>query len=100
MNTDVVSRVRANPKFAELERKRSLFSRQLAVLMVVIYGGFIYAVAFQKPFLATKIGSVVTLGLPIGLGVILSAILITGWYVARANGEYEQLIREIVEDTQ
>ncbi len=98
MNTDLVSRVRNNPKFAELERKRSLFSRQLAILMLVIYGGFIYAVAYQKPFLAIKVGAVTTLGFPIGIGVILSAILITGWYVHRANGEYEQLTREIVED--
>lgn len=98
MNADLVSRVRANPKFAELERKRGLFGRLLALLMLLIYGGFIYAVAYQKPFLATKFGAVVTLGFPIGLGVILSAILITGWYVSRANGEFEQLTREIVED--
>jgi uncharacterized membrane protein (DUF485 family) len=98
MNTDLVSRVRRNPKFAELERKRSLFSRQLAFLMLVIYGTFIYAVAFAKPFLATKVGAVATLAFPIGIGVILSAILITAWYVNRANGEYEQLTREIVED--
>ena len=48
--------------------------------------------------LAIKVGAVTTLGFPIGIGVILSAILITGWYVARANGEYDQLTREIVED--
>ena len=48
MNADLVSRVRDNPKFAELERKRSAFSRQLAILMLVIYCGFIYAVAFTR----------------------------------------------------
>lgn len=98
MSTDLVRRVKANPKFQLLEQKRGLFSRRLAFLMLLIYGAFIYAVAFAKPFLATKVGSVVTLGFPIGIGVILSAIAITGWYVARANGAYDQLTREIVEE--
>jgi uncharacterized membrane protein (DUF485 family) len=98
MSVDLVSRVKANPKFHELERKRNAFSWHLAALMLLIYGAFIYTVAFAKPFLATKVGEVVTLGFPIGLGVILSAIIITGWYVLRANGEYDQLTREIVEE--
>jgi len=98
MHADLVSRVRANPKFAELEQRRNLFSRRLAFLMLVIYGAFIYAVAFAKPFLATKVGSVATLAFPIGLGVIVSAIAITGWYVAVANGKYDELTREIVEE--
>lgn len=98
MHADVVSRVRANPKFAELIRKRNRYSWTLAILMLVIYYGFIWLVAFDKPFLAIKVGGVVTLGFPIGLGVILSAIVITGLYVTRANGAYEQLTREIVED--
>ena len=98
MHADVVSRVRGNPKFALLERKRNAFSVRLACLMLVIYYGFIAVVAFAKPLLAIKVGAVTTLGFPIGIGVILSAILITGWYVARANNEYDQLTREIVED--
>ena len=98
MHADVVSRVRANPKFAELIRKRNRYSWTLAVLMLVIYYGFIGLVAFDKPFLAIKVGSTVTLGFPIGLAVILSAIVITGIYVSRANNEYDQLTREIVEE--
>lgn len=98
MHADVVNRVRANPKFAELIRKRNRYSWTLAILMLAIYYGFICLVAFDKPLLATKVGATVTLGFPVGLGVILSAIIITGLYVWRANGEYEQLTREIVED--
>ncbi len=98
MQADVVNRVRANPKFAELIKKRNRYSWTLAILMLVIYYGFIWLVAFNKPFLAIKVGTVVTLGFPIGLGVILAAVVITGLYVSRANGEYEQLTREIVED--
>jgi uncharacterized membrane protein (DUF485 family) len=98
MRADVVDRVRANPKFAELIRKRNAYSWTLAILMLVIYYGFIMVVAFAKPLLAIKIGATVTLGFPIGIAVILSAIIITGLYVLRANGEYDMLTRQIVEE--
>jgi uncharacterized membrane protein (DUF485 family) len=98
MHADVVERVRSNPKFAELIRKRNKYSWTLAVLMLIIYYGFILVVAFAKPLLAIKIGATVTLGFPIGIGVILSAIIITGLYVLKANGEYDMLTRQIVEE--
>lgn len=98
MSGDVVSRVRANPKFAELAAKRSKYSWTLAILMLAIYYGFILLVAFDKQFLAIKIGATVTLAFPIGLGVILAAIIITGLYVLRANNVYDPMTRSIVED--
>ena len=98
MSGDVVSRVRANPKFAELVEKRSKYSWTLAILMLAIYYGFVLLVAFDKQLLAIKIGATVTLAFPIGLGVILAAIIITGLYVLRANNVYDPMTRSIVED--
>ena len=98
MSADVVSRVRENPEFAKLIEKRNRYSWTLAILMLVIYYGFILLVAFDKQFLAIKIGATVTLAFPIGLGVILAAIIITGLYVLRANNVYDPMTRAIVED--
>ena len=39
---------------------------------------------------------VITLGIPLGLGVILSAIVLTGVYVRRANGEFDRDMARIV----
>ena len=97
MSTDTASRIRNNPYFVELEAKRGRFSWWLTAIMLVIYYGFILLVAFAKDFLSIKIGSVITLAFPIGIGVILSAILITGLYVWRANGEFDTLTRRIQE---
>jgi uncharacterized membrane protein (DUF485 family) len=36
-----------------------------------------------------------TMGMPIGLGVILFTIVITGIYVRRANSEFDDLTEEI-----
>jgi uncharacterized membrane protein (DUF485 family) len=100
MKADIVSRVRSNPKFLELETKRNAFGSALAVAILVIYYGFILLVAFAPGFMGTKIGDTpVTVGFPIGLFVIASAIVLTGVYVLKANGEYDRLTREIVEDT-
>lgn len=92
--------IRSNPKFAELVRKRTSFAWTLSVIMLVIYFGFIGLIAFDKAFLAAKLGAagVTTIGFPIGIGVILSAIVLTGIYVYRANGEFDEINRQILEE--
>jgi uncharacterized membrane protein (DUF485 family) len=40
-------------------------------------------------------GSVTTVGIPVGIGVILSAFILTGIYVRRANTEFDELTAKI-----
>ena len=95
----MVARIEANPKYHELKRKRNGFGWTLTVLMLVVYYGYIALIAFNKPFLAQPIGAgVTTLGIPIGMGVIIFTIVITGIYVRRANGEYDRLTAEILKE--
>ena len=97
MSDSIVARIEANPKYHELRRKRNSFGWTLTVLMLVVYFGYIALIAFNKPFLAQPIGNgVTTLGIPIGMGVIVFTILITGIYVRRANGEYDTMTTEIL----
>ena len=97
MSDSIVARIEANPKYHELRRKRNTFGWTLTVLMLVVYFGYIALIAFNKPFLAQPIGNgVTTLGIPIGMGVIVFTILITGIYVRRANGEYDTMTTEIL----
>jgi uncharacterized membrane protein (DUF485 family) len=99
MSDNTVARIRANPKYQELKRKRSSFGWWLTLLMMVVYYGYIALIAWNKPFLSMPMGSgVTTIGVPIGMGVIIFTIVITGIYVRRANGEYDRLTREILED--
>jgi uncharacterized membrane protein (DUF485 family) len=95
----MVARIEANPKYHELKRKRSSFGWLLTVLMLLVYYGYIGLIAFDKELLAQPLGAgVTTLGIPIGLGVIVFTVLITGLYVRRANGEYDRLTAEILKD--
>jgi uncharacterized membrane protein (DUF485 family) len=99
MSDNTVARIRANPKYQELKRKRSSFGWWLTLLMMVVYYGYIALIAWNKPFLSLPMGNgVTTIGVPIGMGVIIFTIVITGIYVRRANGEYDRLTREILED--
>lgn len=99
MNGDLVDRVKANPKFKELVAKRTSFGWTLSIVMLAIYYGFILVVAFKKEWLAVKLGAgVMTVGIPVGVIVILSAFVLTGIYVARANSEYDALIADIKKD--
>ena len=99
MTDPVLARIEANPKYHELRRKRGSFGWTLTALMMLVYYGYIALIAFDKPFLAQPLGQgVTTLGIPIGLGVIVFTILITGLYVRRANSEYDRLTAEILKD--
>ena len=99
MSDSIVARIEANPKYHELRRRRNAFGWTLSVLMLVVYFGYIALIAFNKPFLAQPIGNgVTTLGIPIGMAVIIFTIVITGIYVRRANGEYDKLTAEILEE--
>ena len=99
MSDSIVAKIEANPKYRELRRKRNAFGWTLTVLMLVVYFGYIALIAFNKPFLAQPIGNgVTTLGIPIGMAVIIFTIVITGIYVRRANGEYDKLTAEILEE--
>ena len=96
MQDDLIQRVISHPKYQELKAKRSGFGWMLTWAMMIVYYGFIVLVAFDKQFLATKLGTgVMTIGIPIGFGVIVFTVLITAIYVRRANREYDDLTAEI-----
>ena len=100
MSDPVVARIRANPKYRELRSKRSSFGWLLTILMMVVYYGYIALIAWNKEFLSQPLGTgVTTIGVPIGMAVIVFTIVITGIYVRRANGEYDALTKQILEET-
>ncbi|MFV0283365.1 MAG: DUF485 domain-containing protein [Castellaniella sp.] len=91
----------SNPKYQYLRRTRLRFGWTLAVIMLVVYYSFIGVIAFDKELFALKLGEgVMTWGLPVGFGVIVFSVLITGLYVRRANHEFDRLTREIVQETE
>ncbi len=97
MDDITCAQVRANPDFIALERERGRLGWGLAIVMLVIYFGFVCLVAFAPSLMATPVFGVVTLGFPLGLGVIVSAIALTGIYVFEANRSFDGKTSRIVE---
>ena len=96
MDIDLTTRIANHPKYQELKAKRTSFGMWLTLAMLVVYYGFILLVAFNKSFLATRLGAgVMTYAIPIGFGVIVFTVVITAIYVHRANGEYDTLAEQI-----
>lgn len=95
-----VSRIENNPKYRELVRARDTLAWTLTVLVLIIYFGFILLVAFAPGFLTQPISasSVIPIGIPVGVGVILASVILTGVYVTRANNTFDPLIREIIQE--
>jgi uncharacterized membrane protein (DUF485 family) len=92
METELARRIAAHPKYQELKAKRTSFGWWLTLAMMVVYYGFILLVAFNKEFLSQRLGAgVMTVGIPVGFGVIVFTVVITAIYVKRANGEYDDL---------
>ena len=99
MSDPMVQKIQSHPKYLELRTKRNRLGIFLTALMLIVYYGYIALIAFDKKFLAQPIGTgVTTLGIPIGMGVIIFTIVITGIYVRRANGEYDRLTAEILKE--
>jgi uncharacterized membrane protein (DUF485 family) len=87
-----------NPTFRILVHERTRFCWILTMLMLVVYFGFIGLIAFDKELLATRVAGTATLGLFLGVGVIVLAFILTGVYVARANTRFDALTRDLMRD--
>jgi len=97
MSQQISSNIASDPRFLKFVAKRNSYSVIMTILGAVAYYGFILLVAFNKEFLGQKMGAgVTTVGVPIGVGVIVFTIIITWIYVRRANGEFDDEANEII----
>lgn len=97
MNNELVEKIKANPDYQKLVKSRSAFAIKLSVAMLVVYFTFILTIAFSPATLGTPISgdSVTTIGIPIGIAIIIFAFILTGIYTKRANGEFDALNNKI-----
>jgi len=100
MNDSIYQQIERSPRFKELVAKRERFAWLLSAIMLGLYLAFILLIAFEPQLLGTRItaDSTTTWGIPIGVGLILSAFLLTGIYVRRANGEFDTLNQAVLDE--
>jgi uncharacterized membrane protein (DUF485 family) len=96
--TAALAGIRIHPQFKELVRRRRRFVAWLTTMTLVPYYAFILVAGFAPHFLAKKLSdtSIINVGWPVGLALIVGTWLLTGLYIHRANGEFDDLTAEIL----
>jgi len=97
MKKEQVEAIKNDPNFKTLVAKRSRFAWTLTIAMLVVYFAFILTIAFVPELLGTPLseGSVTTVGIPVGVAIILFAFVLTGIYVRVANNSFDVLTAKI-----
>ena len=100
MTNPIYEKMRNNPKFHQLVRKRSRFAWTLSLITLAAFYGFVMLVAFQPATVGLPLseGSQYTFGLVVELVMFICFWLMTWLYVRRANGEFDAMTQEIVRE--
>ncbi len=83
--------------FKSLSSQKNVISVVLTILELVLYFGFIALIAFNKPFLASKVSGAISIGIPIAVGTIILSWVFTGIYIFWANNKYDVLVKKVRE---
>ena len=87
-----------DPEFRRMARTKDTISILLTAATLVIYFGFILLIAFNRESFGMKIGSGgLTLGVLLGVGVIVASWALTGIYVRWANDKYDSMVATLKE---
>lgn len=97
MKKELIEKIKNDPNYIELVAKRTSFAVKLSIAMLAVYFAFILTIAFQPALLGTPLSSdsVTTVGIPVGIAVIIFAFVLTGIYTKRANTEFDDLNNKI-----
>ena len=79
----------------ELARARWKIAIILTGIMIAMYFGFIALIAFNKPLLATRITPGLSLGIVLGVCVIVVSWLLSWVYERWANAHYDTRLEEL-----
>ncbi len=86
MTPQDLDRIRENPDFIQLVRRKQRLTWSLTAAMLVIYYGFVLLVAFAPGVLGQSLnGGVTSVGMLVGVVIILLSFALTGIYVKRTN---------------
>ncbi|MBV6289891.1 DUF485 domain-containing protein [Pseudomonas aegrilactucae] len=92
MTPEDIDSICNHPDFKQLVRRKQRLNGSLTLAMLVIYYGFVLLVAFSPSTLGQSLsGGVTTVGMLVGVLVVLVSFGLTGIYVYRANNVLDPL---------
>jgi uncharacterized membrane protein (DUF485 family) len=87
-----------SPAFVRLVARRRRLVALLTFGTLLPYYAFVLIAGFAPKVLALKLfpGSVMTIGWPVGVALIVGTWILTGIYIRRANGEFDALTAQVL----
>jgi len=100
MYADIYDKIKADPEFQALVRQRRQFSLILTAITLLVYFSFILILAYAPEIFGRPLfeGSVTSLGIPVGIGIIIMAFTLTGIYVKKANTDFDATLNRLKDD--
>lgn len=100
MNEAIYARIRANPKFVQLVRRRGRLAAWLAGIVLVLFYALVLTVAFAPTVIGQRVmeGSTLSVGIAAGLFQFVFFWILTALYVVKANTEFDGLTSAVIED--
>ena len=94
----IYKKIRSDPDFLSLVKLRKKISWILTIIIISCYFTFITIIAFAPNIFSQKIfsDSVITLGIIMGLLIILLSIFLTGIYVYIANKKLDEINNKVI----
>jgi len=84
-----------DPEFRAVARTKDSISLALTGVTLVIYFGFILLIAFKRDLFGDRLAGGVTVGVALGVGVIIASWALTGIYVRWANSKYDDMVARL-----
>jgi uncharacterized membrane protein (DUF485 family) len=88
--------IRQMPEYIALTKARKKILIPLSFAIVLAYFALVFTIGFSPESLgASFLGGTTSIGVALGLGLILFCFVITGLYVTYANRVIEPLVKQI-----
>lgn len=101
MEQSKIEKIKSLPQYHQLVKERSGLAWKLSIAMLVVYYGYILLLAFDPSFFTQIVsGQYVSIGFPVGVGIIIFAFLLTGYYVKKANSDFDELTAQIKKEVE
>ena len=102
MDKQTAQRVLEHPKFRQMARQKALIGWGFSAVIFFMYVLYIWMIGESPETFAQPVseGSITTWGIYAGLFVIVFSFVTTGIYVRIANGKFEKMTQEVVQEVQ
>ncbi|MGC5698679.1 DUF485 domain-containing protein [Pseudomonas sp. NFXW11] len=92
MTPQQIEHITRHPDFIQLVRRKQRLYWSLTLIMLLAYYGFVLLVAFHPGLLGRSLsGGATSIGMPVGVAMIVLAIALTGFYVHYSNRRLDPL---------